>query len=655
MSRTKRTRANGEDSPAAAARLLIERRVGEGCPEVLSLAADWESDGSARLPLLAQLVHPLSPDAFVQRIYRSRVLATHGPPSRYAALAERLHRLSLRKLLEHTPSDAIHVWVARQLGGHGRGPPPAAAPSSARVSEELGRSESRPASPGGVGRAESFKTDDASAALTCHRAGASLYFRAPEDVSDLLVTALSQQLGMSFGALHPDGAPRSEVETFASRAGHLTDWHFDFMENFTLQLQGVKRWRLKRSGVAHPMRGCTPMWRQADATMRDAAEAQAKCHAQHAAGPFDPDPPRAFYEKAEEVVLRPGSMLYVPAGTWHRVECEENSLSINVSLMGLSWADLVGDALKQRLRTHDAARRTVCFHSLADGRAQLAEVLALLAAEAAALKPHDLLPRCMPLPRALRVALPLLGGTAGGAATSASPNASLRSRRFRRNPLAVLLLLPPEGEDEEDEDKDEGEDGEEEEEGGEAGEGEDDEEGEGGGGEEGEGEGGEEGECGGEEKEGEDGGEDGAGAERKAGMERQSGAASPRRLWRERLERLASGTDLLVDGVSRGALASWSRGHGGGEAEAQPATYALHAQFGNNEYASLLRVELLAPAPLWPLLEWCRTAAPPVFSLRQALEAAGRAVNLATVEAALALLVHNGFCARLKARAPSTS
>ncbi len=34
------------------------------------------------------------------------------------------------------------------------------------------------------------------------------------------------------------GDVRSEVEVFASRKGHVTDWHFDFMENFTFQLRG---------------------------------------------------------------------------------------------------------------------------------------------------------------------------------------------------------------------------------------------------------------------------------------------------------------------------------------------------------------------------------------------------------------------------------
>ena len=278
-------------------RLLLERWMDEERDPAPSVGA---FDGR-RLPLLAQLVHPLAPHKFVQAVYRQRVYATHSSARRFEPLVERLHRLSLARLLQDTPSEAIHVWVSGRLGG-------------------------RPGEQSGGGRAESFKTEDAEAALACHRAGGSLYFRAPEEVSDLLVTALSQQLGMSYGALHPDGAARSEVETFASRAGHTTDWHFDFMENFTLQLSGSKRWRLKRGDVAHPVRGCTPMWRRKDAAMLGAAEQQAKCHAQHSGGAaaFEPEPAAEELEEGcEDVLLTPGSFLYLPAGTWRSAQREQ--------------------------------------------------------------------------------------------------------------------------------------------------------------------------------------------------------------------------------------------------------------------------------------------------------------------------------------------
>lgn len=227
-----------------------ERRL---CPAV-ALCRD------GRCQLLAQLCHPLTPTRFLNRHWRKHALVVHGGRQRFAALVrDRLFGLRLPVMLRASPSEEIHVWFAARTGVHGAN--------------------------------ESIKVADRQSALACHRAGASLYFRAPPDASDLLVTALSQQVGLSFGALHVDGAPRSEVETFVSRAGHVTEWHFDFMENFTLQISGVKRWHLKRSSVEAPVRGCTPQWSVrggagADA-VRSAAETQAVLHAQHAHGAFD--------------------------------------------------------------------------------------------------------------------------------------------------------------------------------------------------------------------------------------------------------------------------------------------------------------------------------------------------------------------------------
>ena len=86
--------------------------------------------------------------------------------------------------------------------------------------------------------------------------------------------------------------------------------------------------------VQVPVRGCTPQWGSGSEAVRRAAEQQVKCHAQLASDPFECMPPSDFWDDAREVELRPGAMLYVPAGMWHRVECSEDSISINVSLMG---------------------------------------------------------------------------------------------------------------------------------------------------------------------------------------------------------------------------------------------------------------------------------------------------------------------------------
>lgn len=156
----------------------LKREQRRACPAVGTF------DGP-RCELLAQLVYPLSPAAFLKQHWRKCALAVHGGRQRFAALIrERLHGLSVAKLVADSPSEEIHVWFRTAAGN------------------------------------ESMKTPDREAALTCHRAGGSLYFRAPADASELLVTALSQQLGLSFGALYPDGAPRSEVHSTSTTHTH---------------------------------------------------------------------------------------------------------------------------------------------------------------------------------------------------------------------------------------------------------------------------------------------------------------------------------------------------------------------------------------------------------------------------------------------------
>ena len=167
--------------PLRTKRLKREQR--RACPDVGTF------DGP-RCELLAQLVYPLSPAAFLKQHWRKCALAVHGGRQRFAALIrERLHGLSVAKLVADSPSEEIHVWFRTAAGN------------------------------------ESMKTPDREAALTCHRAGGSLYFRAPADASELLVTALSQQLGLSFGALYPDGAPRSEVHSTSATQTHTRQHH----------------------------------------------------------------------------------------------------------------------------------------------------------------------------------------------------------------------------------------------------------------------------------------------------------------------------------------------------------------------------------------------------------------------------------------------
>jgi hypothetical protein len=103
------------------------------------------------------------------------------------------------------------------------------------------------------------------------------------------VRAFTLQTGLNFAGVYENGDNKGEIETFLSRDGHVTPFHFDFMDNFTLQLRGSKRWvgsalalvclicatlrseisrsirncifieqRFKQNDVSHPLRGGTP-------------------------------------------------------------------------------------------------------------------------------------------------------------------------------------------------------------------------------------------------------------------------------------------------------------------------------------------------------------------------------------------------------------
>lgn len=62
-----------------------------------------------------------------------------------------------------------------------------------------------------------------------HSGHPNLCRSAPEEISAKLVQHMSAALGLDWAVLSST-SPRGEVETFVSRAGHVTDWHFDFME-----------------------------------------------------------------------------------------------------------------------------------------------------------------------------------------------------------------------------------------------------------------------------------------------------------------------------------------------------------------------------------------------------------------------------------------
>ena len=281
--------------------------------------------------LFTAFVHPLTPADFISRCYGRRPFhVSGGGAERVVNVMKAMRNGQLRPLLRDTPSERIHCWMRS---------------SSSMKLESIGL------------EGERAITD----ALTLHHLGASLYFRAPDDVAHTLIDGFARHLTPHFAAVYSGGNKRNddpdrraEVETFASRAGHITDWHWDYMHNFTIQLSGQKRWSFRRPEYNHPIRGCTPHY-----TDTSTRELQLKLHTQHIT-PNQCEPPKSVLEDAiNAVTLCAGDVLYHPAGAWHRVECLEDSLSINVSLMSLTNADMMSDVVRQLLWQTELGRAPV--------------------------------------------------------------------------------------------------------------------------------------------------------------------------------------------------------------------------------------------------------------------------------------------------------
>jgi len=144
---------------------------------------------------------------------------------------------------------------------------------------------------------------------------------------------------------------------------HNTGWHTDFQENFTIQLSGIKRWTLRRGRVRHPLRGTTPHYaRDASVVENQLKVARLSCLGGNSSTEATASPEGIFngsygFEYGENnahgpeqtITLHPGDVLYFPSGMWHRVETIEPGVSLNVSLMGTTYATLVCDALQHLL------------------------------------------------------------------------------------------------------------------------------------------------------------------------------------------------------------------------------------------------------------------------------------------------------------------
>eukprot|EP01039_Chlorochromonas_danica_P007203 gene7203-7969_t len=289
-----------------------------GFDAILRGGASEEVEGQGEASLLKTLfASEDSVSLFKEKVFQKNPAVCSN--ASISALEKAMLGLDVKALLAQTSSEQIHVWLPR------------------RDKASL----------------DSITVDDAEQAYKLFMAGHSLYCRAPAQVEEALVAKALEE--MRFGAVgSTDRFRRGEVETFFSRAGHVTEFHADFQENFTIQLAGSKEWIFRDSTATHPLRGCTPHFN--DEKERDVVEQQLKVLR---LGDENFSASQVQGGSSSSVVLRPGDVLYHPAGLWHKVVCLEDSISINISLTGASYAEVLCSSLQQVLMENHAWRAVV--------------------------------------------------------------------------------------------------------------------------------------------------------------------------------------------------------------------------------------------------------------------------------------------------------
>ena len=318
-----------------------------------------------------------------------------------------LFDLDVRQIFRETSSENVFLWLR----------PPATSSSKDQCNDNKmpSRATGSTTTPTPIPTLNSVEISDPDTAYALHQSGLhSAYCRAPPLLEQHLVSSLLRSTGLGGGHYEHYHAPnsassrtlgggttlgRGEVELFISsgsgggngegnsiRNHHVTGWHTDFQENFTIQLSGVKRWTLRRGRIRHPLRGTTPHYaRDASVVENQLKVARLSCLGSKSddasiGAPFqgrygfDYDDNNA-YGPEQTITIHMGDVLYFPAGMWHKVETVEPGVSLNVSLMGTTYAKLVCEALQHVMYGSDEGWREIITSRPGDKNADGAQRL----------------------------------------------------------------------------------------------------------------------------------------------------------------------------------------------------------------------------------------------------------------------------------------
>lgn len=246
---------------------------------------------SSKTSILAALVAPLPQAEFLGRHWPERAYAAHGGPERLPAALRAPELQSVEAMAEK--------YRGRMAFGNA------------------------------VASSRTVGIEHTSPALLV-RMGLSLYLPDLVPLVPALDTML-RQLEQELGA--PGGSAR--IGAFAAAPGNGASCHFDAEEVFSIQLRGEKRFHIAKAPDIEQPWGM--QFNPGDPSFDD-------LYPQVSAG--FPDPASCEFETVE---MKPGSVLFMPRGTWHYTESRDSSLSASIIVRTPAAFECALEALRLRL------------------------------------------------------------------------------------------------------------------------------------------------------------------------------------------------------------------------------------------------------------------------------------------------------------------
>jgi 50S ribosomal protein L16 3-hydroxylase len=265
--------------------------------------AACESPGTSGREL-TELVSPISPETFLEEYWQRKPLYVKGTPEKFRSLFDR---------------DRFYEAIsnASEL----------ADPQGFRIAVVLKRSESS------LSFSEEIAPNQVDGWLAQGTTICVNDIGAGDDRLTYYATAVREQMSYA-------GPVR--FNCYVSPDGSGADSHFDARVSTTLQIEGKKRWRFSaRPSMDWPpsnaqlRRDGSPYWMLAGPSNEQWAQ-------------LEPVDESSF----TEVVLEPGDLLCLPAGTWHNAKAIGFSLSLNLTFSPLNFFTFLARILEPVFLSH---------------------------------------------------------------------------------------------------------------------------------------------------------------------------------------------------------------------------------------------------------------------------------------------------------------